>query len=214
MSEIEKDELALELVEMERKRMGRLIGLTAVVVVLIVGTLFWAVERGGDLFRPNLDVEGGEAALFLETNDPICRGIIDDVREAGQDWKEREERFEAGLLSEDLEEVDQLKETARAFRSRMEAIAARVGDAVLRERSSPGQMRKWFSSQDHEFGLIEELAERRLQELRGDEVEELGGLWERPEELRDRVLMTIDENYQEFRVWVAAGGHPCGAARE
>lgn len=212
MNEREEDELARELAEAEKQRIRRLMTIFIVAAVVILGGLFWIAERGGDLFRPNLDVEGGEAALLLETNDPVCRSIIDDVREASQDWSERESRFAEGLLSDDEAEVDQLMETARAFRSRMEAIKERIDDAVLRERSAPRQMKQWFGSQDHEFELLEQLAERRLQELRGEEVEEWGGLWERPEELRDRVLMTVDENFQEFRVWVAAGGHPCGAA--
>lgn len=210
----EEDELAEEFRKAESGRMRKLIGLSAVVLALFVGGAVYLVTQGSGIFRPNLDVEAGEDEILAATNDPLCRGILDDVMAAGADFRERQDLFIDAMLSNDEAQVDQVYETATAFRSRMEAIAERIDDAVLRERTAPRQMKSWFSKQDHEFELLQRLAQRQLQTLRGEEVEELGGLWQDPPELRDAVLMTTTENFEEFRVWVASGGHPCGAAPE
>ena len=192
-----------------------IIGVAALIV--ITGVLYWMVHNTADLFRPNLDVDEGERLLEEDTGDPVCRGLLFAVDEAADDFRDREMDFERHIWGDDEERLDQLRETATAFRSRLDRAAATIDDAVFREEGIrghppvPKQVGEWFSNMDNEFRILEEMADRRLRMIRGEEVEERGGLWEEPEDLRDRVLLTIDENFEEFRVWVARGGHPCGA---
>ena len=212
--DVDLDQIVEGLAAEERSRVLR-VGILAAVILGAAGLSFWwMVENTEDLFRPNISAEEGEYEVWLDTNDPVCRGILDDISEATEDWAEREAFVADEIWGDDEENLVQVRETATAFRSRMAQIATRIDDAVLRDSEAPEQMKEWFGNQDNEFRILQEMAERRLNLVREQEVEERGGMWENPENLRDTVLLTVDDNYQEFRVWVAAGGHPCGPAPE
>lgn len=204
----------------ERARKLRTVIVGAVVLMLVGGLFYVIAQYSEDFFRPNIDVDEGEMELLEDTGDPVCRGMIAEVYEVAEDFGQRELEFEDEIWGDDEEALDQLGETATAFRSRLERLSHDIDDAVFREEGIaghppvPDQVREWFENMDNEFRILEEMAERRLKKVRDEEVAERGGLWEEPEELRDTVLMTIDENFEEFRVWVARGGHPCGAPPE
>ena len=208
------DDLVEGLLREEKKRQRVVLLVTVVVLAVLAAGIGWLATSGSGLLGPRLDVEGGEAELAALSNDPVCLGILAGVAELTGDWSEREGAMEAGVLGDDEEAVEQVRETATAFRSRLAALAEDVDEAVLRDPGAPEQMRRWFENQDNEFRWLGELADRRLQELRGEEVEERGGMWAEPGDLRDRLMLTIDDNFQEFRVWVASTGYPCGAAPE
>lgn len=207
------DRLEEELAAAEKGRLRRLLMIVVVVLAAVGGAGFWLVVRGAEILGPDLEKIAEEGALLPEDRDPVCVGILEEVKGVTADWREREGLFEEDLFSEDQAVVDQVHETATAFRSRMALIEPQIDEAVFVDRAYRGQMKEWFSNQDHEFRLLEELSERQLQKLRGETVEERGGRWVDPPDFRDSILLTMDDNFEEFRVWVAAGGHPCGAAR-
>lgn len=219
-AEEQLEEALGELNAVERSRRIRVAVVGVAVLAVVVGLFWWMFEHTEDLFRPNIDVAEGEQELLEDTGDPVCRGLIADVYEASDDFSRRELDFEDGIWGDDEEELDQLRETATAFRSRMDTMADDIDDAVFREEDAPDhppvpeQVEEWFGKMDNEFRILEEMADKRLRMTRGQEVEERGDMWEDPENLRDTVLMTVDENFEEFRVWVARGGHPCGPPPE
>ncbi len=209
-----------QLDSVERRRKIRT-AIVAVAVLLTVIAIFWWIgHHTEDFFRPNIDVEQGEQELLADTGDPVCRGMLAAIEEIHGDFAEREFDFEDGIWGDDEEQLDQLRETATAFRSRMDNISDDIDDAVFREEDISGhppvpeQVGEWFDNMDNEFRILEEMADRRLRMIREEDLAERGGMWEDPENLRDTVLMTVNENFEEFRVWVSRGGHPCGAPPE
>ncbi|TXD32772.1 hypothetical protein FRC96_16395 [Lujinxingia vulgaris] len=204
------DELRAE----EHRRLLRTAVLTLIIASALGFVAWWMATNTDTLFRPNLQVEAGEQEVLAVTNDPVCRGIIDDVTQLAADYEEREIFIEENVLGDEESEVDQVRETAAAFRSRHREVSERVEDAVLRERVSRRQLNDWFGFMDNEFRILEEMADRRLKELRGEELPAPEGAWDNMPALRDRVLLTIDENFHAFRVWHQVGLHPCGAAPE
>ena len=216
----EFEEAVGHLYAVERARKKRTAAIGIAVLIVVAGLFWWMAQHTDELFRPNIDAEAGEQELLEDTGDPVCRQLIADIDEAAEDFAEREFAFEDEIWGDDEERIDQLKETATAFRSRVDRIRNTVDDAVFREEDAPDlppvpeQVEEWFDNMDNEFRILEDMGERRLRMLRDEELEERGGMWDDPEELRDTVLMTIDENFEEFRVWVSRGGHPCGAPPE
>ncbi|WP_233497075.1 hypothetical protein [Lujinxingia litoralis] len=204
------DELRAE----EHRRLLRT-GVLSLVILAVLGFVaWWMVTNTDTLFRPNIKVEAGEEEVLAVTNDPVCRGIIDEVTLMAEEYQARERFMEDHVLGADPKSVDQVRETATAFRSRHRSVAERVDSAVLRERSFRRQLNDWFGFMDNEFRILEEMADRQLKLLRDEDVPEPQGLWTDMPALRDRVLLTIDDNFQSFRVWHQVGLHPCGPAPE
>lgn len=214
------EEVLGELGAAERSRKIRTALAGACVLLVVAGVFWWIGHHTEDFFRPNIDVDEGERELLEDTGDPACRGILAAIEEINADYVERELDFEDGVWGDDEAQLDQLRETATAFRSRMERVSRDIDDAVFREEDAPGhppvpeQVAEWFDNMDNEFRILEEMADKRLRMVRDEDITERSGMWEDPEELRDTVLMTLDENFEEFRVWVDRGGHPCGAPPE
>lgn len=204
------DELRAE----EHRRLLRTAVLSLIVFSALGFVAWWMVTNTDTLFRPNLQVEAGEEEVLSATNDPVCRGIIDDITQISADYQEREIFIEDQVLGQDEASVDQVRETAAAFRSRHREVSEQVEHAVLRERSFRRQLNDWFGFMDNEFRILEEMADRQLKSLRGEEVPQPEGLWTDMPTLRDRVLLTIDDNFHAFRVWHQVGLHPCGPAPE
>lgn len=207
---------------MERSRKMRTAVIFVIGMTVTVAVIWWMATNTEALFRPDLDYMEGELQMLEESTDPVCRTIEAQVFELADDFGEYDLRFEEGILSDDEREVEHLRETARAFRSRFEQVSTKMDDAVFnesraREAGNPPiseQLGEWFGYMDNEFRILDEMADRQLMTLRGEEVEQRGHKWEDPENLRDVVLMTIDENLEEFRVWARRGAHFCGAAPE
>ncbi len=208
------EELIEQLRRQDRAQKRRVIIIVLVVAALLGALGAWLATGGRAHLTPMLDVDASEQELAARSNDPICLSILDDVRKAAADWSTEEPRMEEDLWTDDEEAHHEIVEIARQFSARMEELKGRVDDANLRIPESRSQMREWFDNQIHEFGLIEAMADRQIKLLNDEEVEERAGLWETPEELRDQVLLTIDDNFEEFRVWAASVGYPCGEARD
>lgn len=204
------DELRAE----EHRRLLRNAVLSLIVISMLGFVTWWMIANTDTLFRPNLQVEVGEEEVLAVTNDPACRGIIDEVTQIAADYEARELFIEQNVLGRDEANVEQVRETATAFRSRHREVSERVEDAVVRERVFRRQLNDWFGFMDNEFRILEEMADRQLKILRGEEVSEPEGAWDDMAGLRDRVLLTIDENFHAFRVWHQVGLHPCGPAPE
>ncbi|RDV36996.1 hypothetical protein DV096_15910 [Bradymonadaceae bacterium TMQ3] len=204
------DELRAE----EHRRLLRTTVLTLILGSALGFVAWWIATNTDTLLQSNLQVEAGEQEVLAVTNDPVCRGIIDEVTTFAADYEEREAFIEDNVLGDTEANVDQVRETAAAFRSRHREVSEQVEDAVLRERVFRRQLNDWFGFMDNEFRILEEMADRRLKELRGEELPEPEGAWDDMPGLRDRVLLTIDENFHAFRVWHQVGLHPCGAAPE
>lgn len=214
------EEMLEEIGQAERSRKIR----TAVIgaaVVIVVGALFvWMAHRTDDLFRPNIDVEAGEQQLLEDTGDPVCRGIMGGIEEMDDEYRRWEFEFEDFVWGDDEDKLQRLEETAAGFRDDIEQLRADIDDAVFREDLPSGhppvdeQLNEWFDNMDNEFRILQEMANKRSRMVRDEEVADRGGLWETPRHLRDTVLMTIDENFEEFRVWLVRGGHPCGPPPE
>ncbi len=210
------DEMLAEIGEVERSRQIRTAAIGAAVIVLVGAVFVWMAFRTDDLFRPNIDVEAGEQELLEDTGDPVCRGIISEVENIEDRYRDWEFEFEDYLWGNDEEQLEELEQVAIDFRGDFADLKTNIDDAVFREEEAPDhppvpeQVHEWFDNMDNEFRIIEEMANKRLRKLRDEEVADRSGLWENPRRLRDTVLMTVDENFEEFRVWVIRGGHPCG----
>ena len=209
-----------EISDVERSRKLRTAVIAVVALVTVGAVLWWMVERTDDLFRPNIDVEEGQQELIADTGDPVCRGLIIGVEELEDEFAELEFDFEDYIWADDPERVEELGDKATSLRNRFAEMSQDIDDAVFRKEDISGhppvpeQVEQWFENMDNEFRILEEMADRRLRILADEEVEERGGMWDDPRNLRDTVLMTIDENFQEFRTWVVRGGHPCGPPPE
>ena len=216
----ELDDMLGELGEIERQRRKRTIVAAVAVLIVIVAVFAWMFHRTEDLFRPNIDVDEGERELIEDTGDPVCRGLLADVDELSDEFARYEFDFEDEIWGDDEDEIEHLRETATALRSQFDELSNEIDNAVFREEDMPDhppvpeQVEEWFDNMDNEFRILEEMADKRLRMLRDEEVADRGGLWDDPRDLRDRVLMTIDENFEEFRVWIVRGGHPCGPPPE
>ena len=208
----------LDALERSRRLRTAIAGLA--VLAVLAGLVWWMAQHTDDLFRPNIDIEEGEMELLEDTGDPTCRTMIAGVRRAAEDFGAVEFDFEDEIWGDDEDRVYELSQKATEFRNRLATIEEEAEDAVYREENIPGhppvpaQVEEWFGNMDNEFRILEEMADKRLRILRDEEVAERGGMWENPPNLRDTVLMTIDENFEEFRVWVIRGGHPCGPPPE
>lgn len=216
----ELDEVLGELDTIERSRKKKTI-IVAVAVLACAGAIFWwMAQRTDDLFRPNIDVEEGERELIEDTGDPVCRNIIYEVDRLDDEYRRYEFDFEDEVWGDDEEELERLEQLAADFRVQFDELRDDIDDAVFRDEDISGhppvpeQVEEWFGNMDNEFRILEEMADRRRRIVQGDEVEPRDGLWENPRQLRDTVLMTLDENFEEFRVWVIRGGHPCGPPPE
>lgn len=218
----ELDEILDQLGEVERSRKTKTAIIALVALVVIGGATVWMVLNTEALFRPDVDYEGGELELLVEPTDPVCRSMESEVYGLADDFEEYDLIFEEEILGDDEETIDELREVARSFRSRFDQLASQIDDAVFNERAAREaghppvveQLEDWFGFMDNDFRILEEMADRQLRQLRGEEVEERGYKWETPVELRDEVLMNIDELFEKFRVWVQRGAHFCGEAPE
>lgn len=155
-----------------------------------------------------------------ESDDSTCRNIITTINELEEAYDDGDvdDAFAKHVWGDDEDELEQLHEKASTFRSRFDSVAKKLDDATFEPShdSEPPyreQLEEWLGYMDNEFRILEEMVDKRLRDLRGDEVRDRGGLWEDPRQLRDAVLMTIDENFHEFRVWRMRNHNICGDSR-
>lgn len=216
----ELDEMLDEIGEVEKERKKRTLVMAVAIVAVVSGLVAWLAFRADELLGPDLDVEAGEQRLLEDTGDPVCRSMLEEIRAIWGDYLDLEFDYEDHAWGDDEEELERLHERAVEFRERLDEQRSRIEEAQLREdeiEEHPPveeQLEEWFGNQDNEFRILEELTARRLRILRDQEVEQREGMWTDPEDLRETVLMTINENFEEFRVWVIRGGHPCGPPPE
>ncbi len=204
----------------ERERQKQVLIVAAILMVVVAAGGWWMVTHSEDLFRPAIDPEAGEVELAMETGDPSCRELMAEVEELHDAFLDHELDYSEYLWGDDEERLEALREEAREMRDAFDGLDALLGDAVFREGEARGdepveeQVRDWLEYQENEYRILEEMADKRLRMLAGEEVEDRGYRWEEPRNLRDTVLMQLDDNFEEFRVWKSSGGHPCGAPPE
>lgn len=218
------DEALDEIQQADRSAKIQAVAIGVGVLVVFAGFFGWLIYRTDDLseelFRPDIDVEEGEQLLLEDTGDPTCRNLLGEVRELWGEFLDLEFDYEDYIWGDDPDELERLREESAQFRARFEELREDIDRAVWRDEEIPGhppveeQLEQWFDNMDNEFRILEEMAERRLRKLGDEEVEQRGGMWTDPPYLRDTVLMNTGENFEEFRVWVIRGGHPCGPPPE
>ena len=211
------DELAEQLRAAEKARTVRTLAISVVVLLGVVGAFWWMSQNTDKLFRPDVDPERAKESRMERTGDPVCRAIIATLENTSADYQDLELDYADYLWGDDEDKLEELRETSRTFRARFQEVENGLQEAVFRPEHAPGdppydeQLEEWLGNMDNEFRIYEEMADKRLRMLRDEEVTDREGLWEDPVELRDTVLMTVEENFHEFRVWLAGGGDPCGA---
>ncbi len=204
----------------ERERQKQVLIVVAILTVVVGAGAWWMFSHSEELFRPAIDPEAGERELALETGDPNCRQLMADIEGLHDAFLDHELEFAEHVWGDDEEVLRQLRGKAQEMRSGFDELEELLEEAVFREEEARGdepveeQVENWMGYQENEYRILEEMADKRLRMLAGDEVEDRGYLWEEPRNLRDKVLMQIDDNFEEFRVWKASGGHPCGAPPE
>ncbi len=214
------DELARRLRAEERSRRTRTLVISLAVLMSAVGAFWWMAENTDKLFRPDVDAERAKEGRMVRTGDPVCRAIIATLEGTKGEYEELEMEYADYIWGDDEEKLEELLEISGNFRARFDLAKEALEEAVFRLEHAPGdppydeQLEKWLGNMDNEFRIFEEMADKRLRMLRDEEVRERSNLWKTPEELRDTVLMTVEENFHEFRVWLVRGGDPCGAPPE
>lgn len=214
------DELAEQLHAQERVRRKRTLVIAVAVIVATVGAFWWMAENTDKLFRPDVDPERAKETRMERTGDPVCRAIIHTLEATSADYEELELDYAEYVWGDDKDKLEKLREKSQHFRIRFREVKDALDEARFRAEHAPGdppydeQLAEWLGNMDNEFRIFEEMADKRLRMLADEEVAERGGLWEDPPELRDTVLMTVEENFHEFRVWLVRGGDPCDAPPE
>lgn len=219
-NERDVEELAQHLHAQEKARRKRTLVIAVVAVVACAGAFWWMAENTDKLFRPDVDPERAKENRLERTGDPVCRAIIATLEGTSADYNEWELDYAEYVWGDDEEKLEELRETSQNFRGRFRKVKGALDEAMFRAEHAPGdppydeQLEEWLGNMDNEFRIFEEMADKRLRMLRDEEVADRGGLWEDPPELRDTVLMTVEENFHEFRVWLVRGGDPCDAPPE
>lgn len=196
-----------------RRRRRALLGGTLVLVGLAV--FFWVMATYGDTnFRP--EVEKGEQNVLSETNDPICRGVIEQVTAIGEKYFERESEIERSLGSNDREEVLKIQSFLEKQREELAAVSSTSEGAVLRYDVSRAELNRWFEFVDTEYGQLITLAGERVARLESGGDGEQSAAAKKAEavslDLQGRALLAIHESFHSFRVWHSSSLHPCGSS--
>ncbi len=215
------DELFDRLQANERSRRNRALAIGVAVAVLCVAAFVLSVVFKDTLFRPELDVEEGEANVIEDTNDPQCRAFIADITSIGKDYVALEPKLDA-LITDDATAIAELVAQLDELKVRIDAARENATDANLRFDHSRREVNEWFRYVDNELTLLQRVGTERRAMLAveqpdaGTVVED--GVHEKskkpmPERLSGATLAT-SEAFQKFRVWHTGGLHPCGAADE
>lgn len=213
----------VEAIEEAERRQRLRGGLYALAAMLVVGVAVWSwMTYREDLYVPKVDLEEANQSTWERTNDPQCRGFIEEVGRIGEEFREYEDTIEGTLMSSDEEQIEELMGWFERMRGRLERAEASSAEANFRYEQSPRELGDWFDSVYRVMSYFEKLGEERLASLRGEDeggvLVEGPGVGEEPAErepLEDRVaagLLSMNDGFQSFRVWHRASAHPCGAA--
>jgi len=204
------DPLITELADLERKRNQKTLLITGVLLTLAVLMIGFTLAYRQDLLGPRVDVEAGEAEVFSETNDPICRGLIESVTKRGEDWKTLQKDLRSGLVTGNQGSIESLIARVQEMRAQLKEDHAQSRQANMRFAESREELDTWFGYVDKELEVFAKIGMERLAELGGEAVE--GQLERTPSERVDAVVLATDDAFQNFRVWHSSALHPCGPA--
>lgn len=188
-----------------------------------------ALGMSGEL-APKVDEAEQQQAVLLESNDPQCRALIDDITAFGERWKaEDAQMLEDAILSDEPERVKSARQRLSERREQLEQLRIASKDVNLRFETSPTELREWFKGVDVELRLLDlqaEMQQKRLEakargetfvplekkKKRGKIVGEKPKKKRTPGEKVDAAVVQLYDLFANFRVWHTASEHPCGAA--
>lgn len=200
------DRIVQELERQEAKRRRKTL-LTATAIVLfgavsLTSAILWRDAMGD----PAFDVEKGEEQVLEKTNDPQCRGFIDDVTAQGVAYRNLMPALQMGILGDKPDETRRLISEIDALRKRLVDARVKSADANLRFPQSRSEIDDWFNYTDKELGRLQTLGEEHLTPP------EQSAFTRPAKDVLEFSVLACDDAFENFRVWHTSTLHPCGEA--
>lgn len=230
MSEPEKNEPISEIGVIARAESARRknIAIGVVLVALLAAGLIALIATGDT--GPKVDRVQLAEDVVMESNDPQCRALIEDVTALGERYKSEHAATLEDVLHADPDRVKLVRQRISALRKEADTLRIASIAANVTTQESREALPSWFKLVDTELRLLDLRAERHLERLdvesRGETYVEpksapkqkgkIIGQVEQPErspqEKRDAAILSLHDAFANFRIWHSGTTHPCGPA--